>query len=1774
MAPAFAHYAAMASLSLLTQNELSTIGLSSADRSAFIAARVQLGALDSVTAVEQIAKALSPAGAKAFKAFARNPGMVTTQPTPSLNRVALNLKPSPPMVSEPGMRVVIRFRRQVDAEDFELPPQSFTLSGPNLILFSDVSFEHLIHYRILTATGEMVTERVLTPTREQHGELVSLTWSATPPHNPARETLRSLSHVFEAELEVNTVRPSAVSPAPPTPTPVFERNGRFIVIGKPDFGFAGYTLSVALASPAVLSVVDATLNTAAGSVAAQARFATSDTRFSALVGMLPLVPGELDYGGAFRSRPTTSLSTMVGWLWVLTGPDTIVGFRPDSNVNASPEAVIYLPGDIAAQHQQGLPLSVSESTLLARAELFSDDPGSTCKPFSNPGRILGERRFRTVLRVTQPQVALAGATPIHFENQGARTVLFPRQSIGTGNPVDYEANPARFQAETVAFGHVLEQVVRYRSNGYSLGDVAHSLTLAPREKRRIMKVDFSRKERASRTEATRLEDEVGDTLDARRDYDDAVSGELSEWSRGTSQASAVGGAAGAAGIPGGAPVIMGGGISGGASQSSATQSSRRETAARESQALRDAIRRYGQSLRTLESTVVTELEQSETVTGVSEVVQNINYTRALSVLYYQILRHLRVDTEVTSVTECVFVPMPIRPFDDARISRHRRTLSRYARGWLEKSVFRYLDDIQAGFAGSEIPPGKRADAPLVRLSGTLTVTMGINMPVGGMAETSGGDSDTALHQTSRALEDAWKPYAHLLPMPVGVLAQTIAEQRGRPKETEKLFRAHLAPAMARAALERLTLSGSKVTLDSIDFTLVTAYKRREPLKVNFDVLLPSQSDLALPGQVTRRNLERLTLKLGADGSLPPGSWLNLIGATISYATEHYSSNATNADWKRDLIDPTTGKPDQDGALVEFPCSSDDNLDMRERLRQGYVELKKTLEANTFTYHKAIWRGIDSDELYALLDGYAFSETDGRSLASIIDRRLLGTLGNSLVFGTRTDTPLDPLFRSFTELTAHYVSGLPPADPIRISLPTSGLYARAHLDECIAAEEHDGSFDWVFNNQEPELSEFPDGMFNSRRAEAQGLSATTFPSTLINLQNAPAAPLPTGAGSTLQTLGTDAFRDLTGLAGTQANLTAAMNNATNLATSMAQAAVAAQAGQLTADARAGKDLSAFGAAIEKAITRGQLPSQAGQAALADMAARKGSGSNGQGGDDLHRSVLNGDGESSHTSVERDGTTKVTSKKPAPKQERDPVAAVSVVEIPGGENDQILFMNFDTGSANLKDEHVRYLEGLAGNVGVRIEHLEHMEGHTSTSGSADSNEDLGLERANALFDRLHRLVTPLGASPDYSPAFLSTAGEAGSYRARFAHIEQIGKAKGAGHPNDPVEKAVLFTLKAGVRLTKPLRYDLGGTEIMVINNYLFIGGKAYCSLKDEGPVKEIDRSTVEVLRHKVVNTEVRTGNNTIDVNVGPIALKPAINISITGNTILKDFALTFFRDPSSGVLGVPEVTEPIAKRKHSEWLLDFFAPRVEGERSLESVLLEVAKLIASSPTEPPNAPPMLREVIAEARRLNGQDPTAEKLKEFIVGKLSLGPLKTVLTDISFGQIVVSAEIALQSDHSVKVTGELRGPGLFIGTRGALPKAPILVSAPYTTKEPKLLSDWDNSPPFLEFSYLNNGLVAGALSTAQAFQQINSGLVKLLDMIIPLIPAQAAADKLADLIKEAMQQSVQFVDSQLRFKAFAGDAGISPIGPPAVATGLEYQIIAMAPNASSFVKGPQTP
>lgn len=104
--------------------------------------------------------------------------------------------------------------------------------------------------------------------------------------------------------------------------------------------------------------------------------------------------------------------------------------------------------------------------------------------------LLGSGRPR---RVTAPKADVTAQ-----EHLSSGRVL-----MDSHHPVQWEDDIAQYQAASVALGHFLEFRVRTRSNGYSLGNVASTLTLAPRQTKRVQKIEFERLERARRGNSRR-----------------------------------------------------------------------------------------------------------------------------------------------------------------------------------------------------------------------------------------------------------------------------------------------------------------------------------------------------------------------------------------------------------------------------------------------------------------------------------------------------------------------------------------------------------------------------------------------------------------------------------------------------------------------------------------------------------------------------------------------------------------------------------------------------------------------------------------------------------------------------------------------------------------------------------------------------------------------------------------------------------------------------------------------------------------------------------------------------------------------------------------------------------------------------------------------------------------------------------------------------------------------------------------------------------------------
>jgi hypothetical protein len=925
------------------------------------------------------------------------------------------------------------------------------------------------------------------------------------------------------------------------------------------------------------------------------------------------------------------------WLWWLSGPMPAIGVvLDDLSVPRVSRIAVALPpfatsgaGEAAST---GVPPVFTESEVANNPHVYTEDPGSFCQPFKNPERVLGERSFFVIMRAEQPVISaeatvkkdplsvLTAATSVKPAAElpratartararataaaaaasakvasvasgaivsGVKDMLFERHTLpaayldllqsfdrGRGeanakHPIQWESDTSRYQAATVARGHIIELRMRWRSNGYSLGTVQKTLTLAPRQAKRIEKVEWRRSERNERRESTQLADRVSDSVNQERAYDDSVSANLSEWERGSSSSSMQSGAGGFGFVlPG---FIAGGG--GGASHASSESSQQggRTTSASEEQRLRDSIRRYGESLRKLDSFVVNEVTQEETVTGTTEVVRNANYMHSLTVIYYQILRHLKIETAVAGVRECLFVPFAISPFTLPRAYRWRESIAKALRDPQYAGALRYLHDVLTSFSNSSVPAGRRSDQPVRFVHGSVFIKMAIDRP----ANKSDGAFDVL----------KWSPLQPFLVTPaLGIfsLLNKLTEE-----ERDAAFQRDHAPGIAANWVNKLQLKvGGKVV--NADFTLATRYAFNGTVRVDFRAAIPE------PTGVTRESFASTQIK--ALLPLPPGSIANVSNLSFTYQTDTFERSVAGSDGIDDLILPQTGAVDGNGALLSFMPDAWERRNVRAEMIDAVQALIGHLNEHVEWYHKAIWWAMDRDRLFMLIDGFYAPGTNGLSIASVVERDPIAIIGNSLVYRVANGAFLGlGSIKTPADLYNFYVAKQAVSDPMLVSLPTDGLYAQTVMDDCPALEEHYGNHDWVLNDPDLSLGEISPELLASRRAEPTPATPTPFPGTLINLQNAPAMPAPTGLASVLSTVGNpNAFRDMAGLAGTQQNAAAAFAQASDLAKNFGNQAAAIKLAEMAKDAHSTQTADQKLATVQRAQDKNLITPEVAQ-----------------------------------------------------------------------------------------------------------------------------------------------------------------------------------------------------------------------------------------------------------------------------------------------------------------------------------------------------------------------------------------------------------------------------------------------------------------------------------------------------------------------------------------------------------------------------------------------------
>ncbi len=417
---------------------------------------------------------------------------------------------------------------------------------------------------------------------------------------------------------------------------------------------------------------------------------------------------------------------------------------------------------------------------LINSDEYSQDIGGACVNLSTPNRTLSEHTYQAIVRTSDPDVAnytlkkiteptapwfyqpalppfnLFGDTsPIKTRFElvtGAETVK--RKPVGFDNPIrwqdapDNNENLSLYQAVTIATGHILHYKAVTKADGYSLGNLLYSLALAPGQKKQIVQIDSAHSLQASETQNITQGESLAASLINERNITDQLGGNINEAMRGSSSASTGGVSAGLGAAASYGPFGASLGVAGGYSSSdaSASQNSSRDTAMFFGEKLRQSIMQNAESYRELNATVVTSVQEGQHYAATTDVVANHNHCHALTMLYFEVLRHYAIYQELSHVEECVFVPLLMTNFTVDNIYKWNDVLASHllpmsSNTYLQSfSFLRYRvqhplipafdanERIKTNYAHVDFPKGAFCEELITSVTGYITIRVDIPRP--------------------------------------------------------------------------------------------------------------------------------------------------------------------------------------------------------------------------------------------------------------------------------------------------------------------------------------------------------------------------------------------------------------------------------------------------------------------------------------------------------------------------------------------------------------------------------------------------------------------------------------------------------------------------------------------------------------------------------------------------------------------------------------------------------------------------------------------------------------------------------------------------------------------------------------------------------------------------------------------------------------------------------------------------------------------------------------
>ncbi|MEU0485712.1 N-acetylmuramoyl-L-alanine amidase [Streptosporangium sp. NPDC006013] len=403
----------------------------------------------------------------------------------------------------------------------------------------------------------------------------------------------------------------------------------------------------------------------------------------------------------------------------------------------------------------------------------------------------------------------------------------------------------------------------------------------------------------------------------------------------------------------------------------------------------------------------------------------------------------------------------------------------------------------------------------------------------------GGTSVTLTFFQNAQDRQQWASYATLLEDPGITSPESLLQQYFAGKlisEWNGIFNRDLAPLLFSKLLDSVGISPL-----SLDLTPTSRYNGGER---TISVRVSGGAHAARNTLPDRMRLHSSSVPAHAVRSF---TTLIVENVNLRYQTAHFDGVLHQGFAGGDLLDADFATS---GVQLNTPLTSQDRRNPRKEDRFLAEELIAHLNTHLEHYNKALWRGLDEDRRFMLLDGFSIQtyDDDGlpvgmRALASVVKHQLLDIAGNALVF------PVADGFRVSQSLIIERESPVSASDlrdqyepesavpPYRLSVPTRGVYMEAVMGQCDACEmvKPNSSQDWDrFRADEPTAINAVTTP-TPQRVDWRAVWAQ-FASPLVAMQVAREAPAPgaglAGLSDALTKAGS--FADVTGLAANQSN----------------------------------------------------------------------------------------------------------------------------------------------------------------------------------------------------------------------------------------------------------------------------------------------------------------------------------------------------------------------------------------------------------------------------------------------------------------------------------------------------------------------------------------------------------------------------------------------------------------------------------------------------------------